>query len=157
MLISNPVLPGFDADPSIVRVDDTYYIATSTFEWFPGVRLHESKDLAHWNLLPSPLSRISQISMRGNPASGGVWAPDLSYADGKFWLIYSDMKIVDGAFKDGANYLIVADDILGPWSDPIRLNGVGFDPSLFHDDDGRKYLVQQTWDFRECHGGPPSV
>lgn len=150
MLISNPVLPGFDADPSIVRVDDTYYIATSTFEWFPGVRLHESKDLAHWNLLPSPLSRISQISMRGNPASGGVWAPDLSYADGEFWLIYSDMKIVDGAFKDGANYLIVADDILGPWSDPIRLNGVGFDPSLFHDDDGRKYLVQQTWDFREC-------
>ena len=45
--IKNPVLPGFNADPSIIRVDDTYYIANSTFEWFPGVRLHESKDLVH--------------------------------------------------------------------------------------------------------------
>ena len=54
-LIQNPILRGFNADPSIIRVEDTYYIANSTFEWFPGVRLHESKDLEHWNLLPSPL------------------------------------------------------------------------------------------------------
>ena len=87
--------------------------------------------------------------MRGNPSSGGVWAPDLSYADGKFWLVYSDVKIVNGAFKDCTNYLVTAEDIRGPWSEPIRINGVGFDASLFHDDDGRKYLVQQTWDFRE--------
>ena len=53
--IKNPVLPGFNADPSIIRVDDTYYIANSTFEWFPGVRLHESKDMVHWKLLPSAL------------------------------------------------------------------------------------------------------
>lgn len=149
MKINNPVLRGFHADPSIIRVEDTYYIANSTFEWFPGVRLHESKDLVHWNLLPSPLTRTSQIDMRSIPSSGGVWAPDLSYADGRFWLIYSNVHIVEGAFKDVANYLVTAEDIRGPWSEPIRLNGVGFDPSLFHDDDGRKYLVQQTWDFRE--------
>lgn len=100
MKIENPVLPGFNADPSMIRVGDTYYIANSTFEWWPGVRLHESKDMVHWRLLPSPLNRRSQIDMRGNPSSGGVWAPDLSYADGKFWLVYSDVKIVNGAFKD---------------------------------------------------------
>ena len=149
MQISNPVLPGFNADPSMIRVGDTYYIANSTFEWFPGIRLHESKDLAHWNLLPSPLNSTELVDMRGNPASGGVWAPDLSYADGKFWIVYSDVKIVNGAFKDVTNYLTYANDIRGPWSSPIRLNGVGFDASLFHDDDGRKYLVQQTWDHRE--------
>ena len=97
MQIANPVLPGFNADPSMIRVGDTYYIANSTFEWFPGVRLHESKDMVHWNLLPSPLSRTSQLDMRGNPSSGGIWAPDLSYADGKFWLIYTDVKVVNGA------------------------------------------------------------
>lgn len=151
MKIQNPVLPGFNADPSFIRVGDTYYIANSTFEWFPGVRLHESKDLVHWQLLPSPLSTTKLLDMKGNPASGGIWAPDLSYADGKFWLIYTDVKITEGPFKDMTNFLTTADDIHGPWSDPIRLNGVGFDASLFHDDDGKKYLVQQTWDHREYH------
>lgn len=148
-LIQNPVLPGFNADPSIIRVGDTYYIANSTFEWFPGVRLHESKDLQHWNLLPSPLSTTALLDMKGNPSSGGIWAPALSYADGKFWLVYTDVKVTEGAFKDMTNYLTTATDIRGPWTDPIKLNGVGFDASLFHDDDGRKYLVQQTWDHRE--------
>ncbi|NMM93709.1 glycoside hydrolase family 43 protein [Bifidobacterium oedipodis] len=151
MQIHNPVLTGFHADPSIIRVNDTYYIANSTFEWWPGVRIHESKDLAHWNYVTCPLNRVSQLDMRGNPSSGGIWAPDLSYADGKFWLVYTDVKVVGGAFKDGTNYLVTADDIRGPWSEPVRLNGVGFDASLFHDDDGRKYLVQQTWDFRAGH------
>lgn len=150
-LIQNPVLPGFNPDPSIIRVEDTYYIANSTFEWFPGVRLHESKDLQNWNLLPSPLSTTALLDMRGNPSSGGIWAPALSYADGKFWLVYTDVKITEGAFKDMTNYLTTATDIRGPWTDPVKLNGVGFDASLFHDDDGRKYIVQQTWDHREYH------
>ncbi|WP_409021762.1 glycoside hydrolase family 43 protein [Dellaglioa sp. P0083] len=149
MKIKNPVLPGFNADPSMIRVDDTYYIANSTFEWFPGVRIHASKDLVHWNLLPSPLSTTTLLDMKGNPASGGIWAPDLSYADNKFWLVYTDVKITEGAFKDMTNYLTTSENILGPWSDPIKINGVGFDSSLFHDDDGKKYLVQQTWDHRE--------
>ncbi|MGB4793089.1 MAG: family 43 glycosylhydrolase, partial [Lactococcus chungangensis] len=149
MKIQNPVLPGFNSDPSIIRVDDTYYIATSTFEWFPGVRIHASKDLVHWNLVAHPLSTVKLLDMKGNPSSGGIWAPDLSYADGKFWLVYTDTKITDGAFKDMTNYLTTATDITGPWSDPITLNGVGFDASLFHDDDGRKYLIQQTWAHRE--------
>ena len=150
-LIQNPILRGFNADPSIIRVEDTYYIANSTFEWFPGVRLHESKDLKNWNLLPSPLSTTTLLDMKGNPSSGGIWAPALSWADGQFWLVYTDVKVTEGAFKDMTNYLTTAKDIRGPWSDPIKLNGVGFDASLFHDDDGRKYIVQQTWDHREYH------
>ncbi len=149
MQIQNPVLPGFNPDPSIIRVGDTYYIATSTFEWFPGVRIHESKDLVHWNLVKNVLDTTEMLDMKGNPSSGGIWAPDLSYADGKFWLIFTDVKITDGNFKDMKNYLTTAETIQGPWTKPVLINGVGFDASLFHDDDGRKYLVQQTWDHRE--------
>ena len=149
MKIKNPVLPGFHADPSIIRVEDTYYIANSTFEWFPGVRLSKSTDLAHWETVGSALTTTTLLDMKGNPDSGGIWAPDLSYADGKFWIIYTDVKVTEGAFKDMTNYLTTADNIEGPWSDPIKVNGVGFDASLFHDQDGKKYLVQQTWDHRE--------
>ncbi|MCT3055237.1 glycoside hydrolase family 43 protein [Leuconostoc citreum] len=151
MQIQNPVLPGFNSDPSIIRVGDTYYIATSTFEWFPGVRIHASKDLVHWNLVKNVLNTTQMLDMKGNPSSGSIWAPDLSYADGKFWLIFTDVKITDGNFKDMKNYLTTSETIEGPWSEPLLVNGVGFDASLFHDDDGRKYLVQQTWDHREYH------
>lgn len=151
MIIDNPVLRGFHPDPSMIRVGDTYYIATSTFEWFPGVRIHSSRDMVHWQYVTSVLDSKRMIDMRGDPSSGGVWAPDLSYADGRFWLVFSDVKMVTGTFKDGTNYLTSAERIDGPWTDPIPLNYVGFDASLFHDDDGRKYLVQQTWDHREYH------
>ena len=113
MQIQNPVLPGFNSDPSIIRVEDTYYIATSTFEWYPGVRIHASKDMVHWNLVTNVLDRLELLDMKGNPSSGGIWAPDLSYADGKFWLIYTDVKITDGAFKDMTNYLTTAENIEG--------------------------------------------
>ena len=77
---------GFNPDPSIVRVGDDYYIATSTFEWFPGVQIHHSRDLVHWRLLTRPLDAPSQLNMLGDPDSCGVWAPCLTYADGLFWL-----------------------------------------------------------------------
>ncbi|NDW06952.1 glycoside hydrolase family 43 protein [Jiella pacifica] len=143
--IQNPILPGFNPDPSIVRVGDDYYVATSTFEWYPGVQIHHSRDLKNWRLVARPLTRAQQLDMRGDPDSGGVWAPDLSYADGLFWLIYTDVKRRDGAWKDTHNYLVTAPAIDGPWSDAIRLNSSGFDPSLFHDEDGRKWLVNMVW------------
>lgn len=148
-LIQNPILKGFNPDPSICRVGDDYYIAVSTFEWFPGVQIHHSRDLKNWHLISRPLNRVSQLNMLGNPDSGGVWAPCLSYSDGRFWLIYSDIKVVDGnTWKDGHNYLVTCDEIDGEWSEPIYLNSSGFDPSLFHDVDGRKYLVNMVWDQR---------
>lgn len=148
-VIRNPVLKGFNPDPSILRVGDDYYIATSTFEWFPGVQIHHSRDLVNWRLLTRPLDRLSQLDMIGNPDSGGVWAPCLSYADGLFHLVYSDMKSWTGnAYKIVRNYLVTAPSITGPWSDPVYLNSSGFDPSLFHDDDGRKWLLNMYWDHR---------
>lgn len=149
--IQNPVLTGFNADPSICRAGEDYYIAVSTFEWFPGVGIYHSKDLKNWRLVSRPLNRLSQLNMLGNPDSGGIWAPDLSYHDGKFWLIYTDVKVTEGQWKDGHNYLVTCDTIDGEWSDPIYLNSSGFDPSLFHDEDGKKYLVNMYWDHRVGH------
>lgn len=148
MLVSNPILPGFHPDPSICRVGDDYYIATSTFEWWPGIRLFHSRDLANWQPVGFALTRRNQLDMRGTPDSGGVWAPALSRADGKFWLCFSDVRALTGPFKDVRNYVITAESITGPWSDPIPLNSSGFDPSLFHDDDGRKWMLNQIWECR---------
>lgn len=151
--IENPILAGFHPDPSICRVGDDYYIANSTFEWFPGVPIHHSRDLAHWRMIGHALTRKAQLDLRGVPDSGGVWAPSLSYADGQFWLIYTNVRNtgMGRPFKDLDIFLTTAQDILGPWSEPMELNSVGFDPSLFHDDDGRKWLVNMIWDFRKNH------
>jgi xylan 1,4-beta-xylosidase len=158
--IRNPILPGFNPDPSIVRVGGDYYIATSTFEWFPGVQIHHSRDLVNWKLIARPLRRPSQLNMLGDPDSCGVWAPCLTYADGLFWLVYTDVKrfgrtSVGGAsgasMRDFHNYLVTSPSIDGDWSDPVYLNSSGFDPSLFHDEDGRKYLLNMLWDHRPGH------
>ncbi len=145
--IQNPILPGFNPDPSIVRVGDDYYIATSTFEWYPGVQIHHSKDLVNWRLVSRPLNRPDLLDMAGAPCSCGIWAPCLSYDNGLFHLIYTDVKRFDGN-KDTPNYLTTCETIDGDWSAPVYLNNSGFDPSLFHDDDGRKWLVNMVWDHR---------
>ena len=90
--IRNPILPGFHPDPSILRVGEDYYIATSTFEWFPGVQIHHSRDLVNWELISYPLSRVSQLNMLGEDNSCGVWAPCLSYDKGTYYLIYTDVR-----------------------------------------------------------------
>jgi len=147
-MIHNPILKGFHPDPSIVRVGEDYYIATSTFEWWPGIRLHHSTDLVHWELIEYPLNRTSQLDLRGVGASQGVWAPCLTYDKGIFYLLYTVVTAFYCNMYDTNNYLVTATDIHGPWSEPIALNNFGFDPSLFHDDDGRKYMVSMVTDHR---------
>jgi xylan 1,4-beta-xylosidase len=153
-VIENPVLRGFHPDPSILRVKDDFFLATSTFEWFPGVQVYHSTDLVNWNLAARPLDRVSQLNLYGIPPSGGVWAPCLSYDNGLFYLVYTNTMVGVGglgshtAFKDAHNFVITAPQISGPWSEPVYLNSSGFDPSLFHDDDGRKWLVNMLWDYR---------
>lgn len=151
MPILNPILPGFHPDPSIVRAGDDYYLVNSTFEWFPGVPVHHSRDLKNWRMIGHILTRQSQLDLRGVTDSGGVWAPSMSYADGKFWLIYTNIRNtgMGRPFKDIKIFLTTAEDILGPWSEPTELDSIGFDPSLFHDDDGKKYLLNIEWDFRK--------
>ncbi len=150
-MIRNPVLPGFNPDPSICRVGDDYYIATSTFEWFPGVQIHHSRDLVHWHLLTHALHETRLLDMCAVPNSGGIWAPCLSHNDDLFYLCYTIVHELNSATKDCRNYLVTAPSIEGPWSDPVFLNASGFDPSLFHDDDGRKYMLNMVWDHRPEH------
>jgi len=146
--IRNPILRGFNPDPSICRVGVDYYLAVSTFEWYPGMQIYHSRDLENWRLVARPLNRASLLDMRGEPDSCGVWAPCLSYSDGQFWLSYTDVKRFDGNFKDTHNYLTTCKTIDGDWTDPVYLNSSGFDPSLFHDDDGRKWYTNTVWDHR---------
>ncbi|WP_042224184.1 glycoside hydrolase family 43 protein [Oceanobacillus manasiensis] len=158
-MIENPILRGFNPDPSIIRVEDDFYIATSTFEWFPGVQIHHSKDLVNWQLLTHALVHDSQIDLKGIEASGGVWAPCLSYDEVKqtFYLVYTIMRNTNGGAFDLDNYIVTSKSIKGPWSKRIYLNSSGFDPSLFHDEDGRKWLMNLEWDFRQGYEHPGSI
>lgn len=144
--IKNPILLGFNPDPCILRVEDTYYIAVSSFEWLPGVRVYESTDLVNWDYCTDILT--NQVHLQGNPINCSIWAPQLSYSDGEFHLLYTDVKSSQRPFKDCHNYLISSSSIKGPWSEPIYLNSSGFDPSLFHDKDGRKWISNSLWDYR---------
>jgi xylan 1,4-beta-xylosidase len=154
MNISNPILPGFNPDPSICHVGDDFYIATSTFEWFPGVQIWHSRNLSEWTLVRRPLDEPRLLQLEGIQSSGGVWAPCLTHEDGLFYLVYTVVRTWrgefgpdEGIFKDTHNYVTTAPEIAGPWSDPVYLNSSGFDPSLFHHD-GRKYLVNMEWNYR---------
>lgn len=139
-MIENPIIRGFNPDPSIIRVGKDYYIATSTFEWWPGVNIYHSKDLKNWTLHSRPLQEMKLLDMTGVPDGGGVWAPDLSYDGKKIYLVYTNVR-ERGAMMQTENYLISAENINGGWSEAIYLNSLGFDPSLFHDEDGRKWLI----------------
>ncbi|MBW8192107.1 glycoside hydrolase family 43 protein [Neiella marina] len=149
-LITNPVIRGFNPDPSICRVGDDYYIATSTFEWFPGIQIHHSTDLINWRLLKHPLDTLAHLNMIGIDNSEGVYAPTLSHADGKFWLCFSNVHSCrGGSWMATPCFVVTAEQIEGPWSEPISIGNYGFDPSLFHDDDGKKYMVNMLWDGRK--------
>lgn len=147
-LIQNPVLPGFHPDPSIVRVGADYYLATSTFEWSPGVRLHHSRDLVNWRPLGGVLTDSRLVDLAGTPDSGGVWAPCLSYAHGRFHLVFSRVDNFHGGWWDAQNYLVTAPSVAGPWSDPVPVHARGFDPSLYHDADGACWMLSPTGDWR---------
>ena len=157
MLVENPILRGFHPDPSPVLARGVYYLAVSTFEWFPGVRIYRSQDLVHWTYTCAPLDSEDKMVLEGTMASDGVWAPHLSFDGERFYLLYT---VVHGARRhpvmDVDNFLISAPDITGPWSKPVYLNSSGFDPSLFHGEDGRKWVLNMEWDWRKvCWGEHP--
>jgi xylan 1,4-beta-xylosidase len=130
----NPILPGSYPDPSICRVGPDYYLVTSSFEYFPGLPMHHSRDLVNWRPLGHVLTRPEQLNLDGIRASGGLYAPTIRYADGVFYVVCT---LVDGVGPSG-NFIVTATDPAGPWSDPSWVSGAdGFDPSLLFDDDGR--------------------
>ena len=143
-MINNPILCGFHPDPSICTTGDDFYLATSTFEYFPGVRIFHSKDLKNWEFVCSPLNSVDKLNMLGNDDSGGIWAPALSYYEGTFYLLYTDIKVVNAPWKNARNFLITAQDIKGPWSSPIVMDNGGFDPFLYHEGND-KYFVYRVF------------
>ena len=133
---TNPIIAGFNPDPTICRVGEDYYLATSSFEYFPGVPLYHSRDLVHWEQLGHVLTRPAQLNLTGIECSGGIYAPTLRYHAGIFYLITT----LVGAGEKKGNFIVTATDPGGPWSDPHWIEGArGIDPSLFFDDDGRVY------------------
>jgi xylan 1,4-beta-xylosidase len=146
-LIRNPVLSGFHPDPSILRVGPDYYLATSTFEWLPGVTIHHSRDLARWEPLGGALGEPRLLDLVGTVDSGGIWAPCLTYVDGLFHLVYTHMASNIGPYRDLRNFVVTGPSPTGPWSDPVPLHNRGFDPSFFHEQ-GRTWMVAMEYDHR---------
>ena len=155
-MIKNPILTGFNPDPCICRKGDDFYIAVSSFEWLPGIPIYHSKDLKHWELYTHVLTLNSQVELRKLPSAKGVWAPCLTYCEEEdsFYVIYGVMNSMNARYFDVDNYLIKAKDIRGPWTEPVYLHSAGFDASILHDDDGRKYIVSLEWETRDSYEKP---
>ena len=136
----NPVLAGFYPDPSVTRAGGKFYLVNSTFAYFPGIPVFESRDLVHWKHIGNVIDRPDQLDFDGLGTSRGVFAPAIEYHDGRFY-------VLDTAVDSGGNFFSTAKNPAGPWSDPIWLHEIdGIDPSLFFDADGRSYIV---------NNGPP--
>lgn len=139
----NPVLPGFQPDPSIVKVGKDFYLVTSTFSWFPGLPIYHSTDLVNWRLVANAIDRPGQMNFSGLGTNRGLFAPAISHHGGKFW-------IVNTCIDCGGNYVITADRVEGPWSDPVWLDFGGIDPSLVFGQDGKAWIV-----YNDAPPGPP--
>jgi xylan 1,4-beta-xylosidase len=143
----NPVIRGFAPDPSLIRAGEWYYVATSSFEWFPTIPLHRSRDLAHWEYAGHVRGAVPGNSLAGVPDSGGIWAPSLSWDGERFWVVYSIVRSVGTAYFDLDTYVTTATDVAGEWAAPRRVGSHGFDPALFHDE-GRLWLLNMQSDHR---------
>lgn len=131
----NPILPGFHPDPSIVRVGDDFYLVTSTFGWFPGLPIYHSRDLVNWKLIGHAIDRPGMVDLAGQGiATDAIYAPAITHHGGRFWIFNTCVRC-------GGNFYLTATDPAGPWSDPVWLDFEGIDPSLFVDDDGRGWVV----------------
>lgn len=153
MRVQNPIIRGFYPDPSVCKVNDKYYLACSSFQYFPAVPLFESEDLVNWRQIGHCLTRKSQVKLHRVPSSGGVFAPTLRYHDGFFYMVTNNNTY-------SKNFYIVTNDIYGEWSEPIFVDQQGIDPSLLFDEknvyftsngndvDGTPCILQCTIDIK---------
>ncbi len=134
-MFNNPILPGYHPDPSICRVGDEYYMVNSSFEWWPCMPIHRSRDLVNWELVGYGRVDPAKLPVReGTGDSGGIFAVTIRHHDGLFYLITT---MIGGK----GNFYITTADPTGEWSDPVWLGSEGIDPSLFWDEDGKCYYV----------------
>ena len=130
---TNPVIPGFNPDPSVCRVGDDYYLVTSTFQYFPGMPVYHSKDLIHWKQIGNCLTRPSQLNLKDANCSGGIYAPTIRYNAGTFYMVTTNVS-------GKGNFFVTTTDPAGEWSDPIWLEQGGIDPTLYFED-RKTYMV----------------
>lgn len=130
----NPVISGYNPDPSICRVGDDYYIVNSSFEYFPGVPVYHSKNLVNWELMGHCLTTDKQLPLEKCRASAGIYAPTLRYHDGWFFMTTTNVS-------GGGNFIIHSKKPDQGWSDPVWIDQGGIDPSLLFDDDGTVYYT----------------
>ncbi len=145
---TNPIYGGGYPDPSICRVGDDYYIVNSSFEYFPGLPIHHSKDLVNWELVAYGLHREDQCISPNNLVDvqqrGGIHAPTIRYHEGTFYIITTNVYSPKDRSQPTQfiNFIITAQDIKGPWSAPHVLEGApGIDPDIFFDDDGKAWYA----------------
>lgn len=138
--LPNPLIPGFNPDPSIVKVGGDYYLATSTFEYLPGIPVYHSTDLVTWTRIGHVVDREGQLDSRDVPTLGGAWAPTIRFHNGRFYVAVTDAM--------GRGTLVfTATDPAGPWSDGLAIEGaVGIDQDLAWDEDGTAYLTYSGLD-----------
>lgn len=144
----NPVIRGFNPDPSVCRVGEDFYLAASSFEYFPGLPIYHSRNLVDWELLGHGISRPNQLTLsKASPNALGLYAPTLRHHEGRFYLFCTN---VGSEAVEAGNFFIWTDDIYSEWSDPIWLDVPGIDPSLFIDDDGTVYYNGTHGDIYVC-------
>jgi alpha-N-arabinofuranosidase len=136
---TNPIIKGFYPDPSVCKVGDTFYLVTSSFQYFPGVPLFKSKDLISWQQIGYCLTRESQLPLKNQSCSGGIYAPTIRYNKGRFYMVTTNVAF-------GGNFYVYTEDIEGEWSEPIFVKQAGIDPSLFFDEDGKVYFTSNGTD-----------
>ncbi|MBQ8011048.1 MAG: family 43 glycosylhydrolase, partial [Oscillospiraceae bacterium] len=137
MKYRNPVISGFFPDPSICRAGDTYYLVCSSFQFFPGVPLFESRDLVNWTQIGHVLTRESQLPLQNANSVGGIYAPTIRYNNGRFYMVTTNVT-------NGGNFYVWTDDIHGEWSDPIYVEQGGIDPSLYFEDSKAYFMSNGT-------------
>jgi xylan 1,4-beta-xylosidase len=135
---TNPILGGFYPDPSICRVGNDYYLVNSSFAYYPGLPLFHSRDLVSWKQIGHAMDRPEQLNLIGAGVSRGLYAPDISYHKGIFYIVCT---LVD----KGGNFVITATNPAGPWSNPTWLPEVnGIDPSLYFNEDDKAFIVYNS-------------
>ena len=142
MQYQNPILRGFHPDPSVCRVGDDFYLAVSSFEYFPGIPIYHSRDLVNWTHIGNSLQRAEEFPLLPVGDSGGVWAPTIRWHEGLFY--------VTAALEGYGNFIVTAADPAGEWSAPVWLPEVGgIDPSLYFEDGHAYYCTNDRLDDRE--------
>lgn len=149
----NPILQGCYPDPSITRKGDDYFLVCSSFAMFPGVPIFHSKDLVNWKQIGHVLERPSQLIVHDAGTSDGVYAPTIRYNPNNdtFYLITTQMT---GGF---GNMMVKTKNPFRGWSDPIKLNFGGIDPSIFFDDDGKAYIVHNDGPVKKLYSGHRTI